>query len=179
MALVVLLRGVNVGGHRVFRPTVLAERLAHLGAVNVGAAGSLVIWRPVGRRQLREELGRALPFACEIMLCEGREVAALVAQEFFAGVKEARAVVRFVSVLARAPRRAPMVPFDIPERGPWQVRVVARQGRFVVGMYRRQMRAVGHLGALDRLFGVPVTTRGWGTMTAIAARLEGPTPDRG
>lgn len=34
MALVVLLRGVNVGGHRTFRPTTLAEQLKHLDAVN-------------------------------------------------------------------------------------------------------------------------------------------------
>ena len=47
MALVVLLRGVNVGGHRTFRPAVLAQRLKHLDAVNIGAAGTFVIRRPV------------------------------------------------------------------------------------------------------------------------------------
>jgi hypothetical protein len=30
VALAVLLRGVNVGGHRTFRPTALAEQLKHL-----------------------------------------------------------------------------------------------------------------------------------------------------
>ena len=40
---VVLLRGVNVGGHRTFRPARLAEQLRHLGAVNIGAAGTFVI----------------------------------------------------------------------------------------------------------------------------------------
>lgn len=40
--------------------------------------------------------------------------------------------------------------------------------RFVVGTYRRRMRAIGQLGALDRLFGVPATTRSWHTMVAIA-----------
>jgi uncharacterized protein (DUF1697 family) len=47
VALVVLLRGVNVGGHRTFRPTTLAEQLRHLDAVNIGAAGTLVIRRPI------------------------------------------------------------------------------------------------------------------------------------
>ena len=50
MALVVLLRGVNVGGHRTFRPTTLAEQLKHLDAVNIGAAGTFVIRRPVTTR---------------------------------------------------------------------------------------------------------------------------------
>ena len=43
MALVVFLRGVNVGGHRRFRPSALAAELKHLGAVNIGAAGTFVI----------------------------------------------------------------------------------------------------------------------------------------
>ena len=37
MALVVFLRGVNVGGHRTFRPTKLAVALKHLGAINIGS----------------------------------------------------------------------------------------------------------------------------------------------
>ena len=49
MALVVLLRGVNVGGHRTFWPAALAGQLKHLGAVNIGAAGTFVIRERVGR----------------------------------------------------------------------------------------------------------------------------------
>jgi uncharacterized protein (DUF1697 family) len=172
MSLVVLLRGVNVGGHRRLRPAAVAERLSDLDAVNVGAAGSLVVRRPVGRRVLRAELARALPFACEIVLCDGREISGLVSREFFAGHRERRDVVRFVSVLARAPRRAPATPFDMPDAGPWLVRVLARQGRFVVGLHRRRMRAIGQLGALDHLFGVPATTRSWRTMARIADLLR-------
>jgi hypothetical protein len=33
------------------------------------------------------------------------------------------------------------------------------------------MKAVGYLGAIDTLFGVPVTTRNWNTITAIAKVL--------
>ena len=39
MARVVLLRGVNVGGHRTLRPAKLAKQLKHLDAVSIGAAG--------------------------------------------------------------------------------------------------------------------------------------------
>ena len=74
MALVVFLRGVNVGGHRAFRPTTLAEQLRHLDAVNVGAAGTFVIRQPVSRAQLRVEVARRLPFETEIMICRGREI---------------------------------------------------------------------------------------------------------
>lgn len=33
------------------------------------------------------------------------------------------------------------------------------------------MKAIGYLGRLDRLFGVPFTTRNWSTVTAIARVL--------
>lgn len=41
MALVVFLKGVNVGGHRAFLPSVLARALAKYDVINVGAAGTL------------------------------------------------------------------------------------------------------------------------------------------
>ena len=84
MALVVLLRGVNVGGHRTFRPATLAEQLKHLDAANIGAAGTFVIRRPVTRAELRAELARRLPFDTEIMICPGREIVGLMSQNHFA-----------------------------------------------------------------------------------------------
>jgi hypothetical protein len=33
------------------------------------------------------------------------------------------------------------------------------------------MKVIGYLGSLDRLFGVPVTTRNWNTITAIGKVL--------
>jgi uncharacterized protein (DUF1697 family) len=168
VTLVVLLRGVNVGGHRTFRPTVLARQMKHLGAVNVGAAGTFVIRRPVGRRQLRAELASRLPFEAEITICRGRDLVELLSTDAFAGHPERAGLVRFVSVLSRSPRSAPRLPTNLPSRGRWLVRVLERRDRFVLGVYRREMKTIGHLGTLDRLFGVPVTTRGWNTVRAIA-----------
>ncbi len=172
MALVVLLRGVNVGGHRTFRPSVLAEQLKHLDAVNIGAAGTFVIWQSVSRTRLRAEFARRLPFETEMMICQGREIVRLVSHDLFSDHAARPDIVRFVSVLSRAPRSAPSTPMSIPSTGKWQVRVLARENRFVVGLYRRQMKAIGHLGTLDRVFGVPVTTRNWNTIIAIADVLE-------
>ena len=106
MALVVLLRGVNVGGHRTFRPTMLAERLKHLDAVNIGAAGTFVVRQPVTRTELRAELVRRLPFDAEIMICQGREIVRLTSQHPFAHLPELPDLVRFVSVLSERPRSA-------------------------------------------------------------------------
>jgi uncharacterized protein (DUF1697 family) len=173
---VVLLRGINVGGHRTFRPTALAAELRHLDAVNIGATGTFVIRGRVSREQLRAEVTRRLPFDAHVMICEGREIVRLLAQDFFAGHPVRPDIVRFVSVLARRPRLAPQWPLDLPSDGKWLVRVLARDGRFLVGLYRRQMQVIGYLGKLDRIFGVPLTTRNWNTVTSIAKALNSGRP---
>ena len=171
MALVVLLRGVNVGGHRTFRPSELVKRLKHLDAVNIGAAGTFVIRQPVTRARLRAELASRLPFQAEITILERREIARLMSHDHFAGQPGRPDVVRFVSVLSKRPRSAPSMPIRFPSSGTWLLKILARDNRFVVGLYRRHMKVIGYLGTLDRLFGVPVTTRNWNTVTAIAKAL--------
>jgi uncharacterized protein (DUF1697 family) len=171
MALVVFLRGVNVGGHRTFRPAALAKQLAHLDAVNIGAAGTFVIRRRVSRATLRAELARRLPFETHMMMCDGRAIAKLIAHELFARHPARPDIVRFVSILSRAPRRFPPLPVQLPPRGRWLLQVVARDGQFVVGQYRRHMKTIGYLGTLDRVFGAPVTTRNWNTIATIIKTL--------
>jgi hypothetical protein len=149
----------------------LSRRLRHLGAVNIGAAGTLVIRQPVSVAQLRTEVQRRLPFDAEIVVCEGREIAQLVSRDFFKTYAVRPEVVRFVSVLSRLPRSEPRLPMTLPSRGRWLLKILAREERFVLGLYRRQMKVIGYLGKLDRLYGVPVITRNWNTLTAIARVL--------
>jgi hypothetical protein len=169
---VVLLRGLNVGGYRTFRPSRLAEQLQHLDAVNIGAAGTFVIRQPVSRAQLRLEVARRLPFDAGIMMCQGREIVRLMSHDFFSGHPVRPDIVRCVSVLSRLPRSAPQLPMKLPSGGKWLLKLLARDGRFVFGLYRRHMKVIGCLGKLDRLFGVPATTRNWNTIVAIAKVLD-------
>ena len=177
MALVVLLRGVNVGGHRTFRPTKLAEALKHLGAVNIGAAGTLVLRRPMTQARARAAVARELPFATEVVVCQGREIANLLSQDPFEGQSVRPGVVRFVSVLSRRPRLTPSTPMRLPSSGQWLMKILTRRNRFVIGMYRRHMKVIGFLGALDRLYGVPLTTRNWNTIAAIVRVLRNEAPE--
>ena len=171
MALVVFLRGVNVGGHRTFRPSALAKQLKHLDVVNVGAAGTFVVRQSLTQAELRAELARRLPFDAQIAICRGREIVSLLSNDPFAREPEQPGVVRFVSVLSGPTRRTPALPISLPTAGERLVRVIGREGRFVFGVYRRHMRVISCLGSLDRLFGVPLTTRNWNTMTTIAGVL--------
>ncbi len=172
MALVVLLRGVNVGGHRKLRPSTLAEQLKHLDAVNIGAAGTLVIRRPISPAKLRAAIARRLPFDADISICQGQEIIRLLSHDCFVGRPVRPDVVRFVSVLSRLPRLAPRLPIIRPSRGKWLLKLLWREGRFVLGQYRRHMKVISYLGDLDRIFGVPATTRNWRTITAIAKVLN-------
>jgi uncharacterized protein (DUF1697 family) len=171
MALVAFLRGVNVGGHRTFRPSTLAAHLRHLEVVNIGAAGTFVVRTPVTRAQLRTELTARLPFDAEIMIADGRDILRLMSENPFAQQPVRPDVVRFVSVLARRPRPEPSMPMTFPSTGRWLLRILATDNRFVFGLYRREMKAISYLGMVDRVFGVPVTTRNWNTITAIAKVL--------
>jgi uncharacterized protein (DUF1697 family) len=171
VALVVFLRGVNVGGHRTFRPTELAAALKHLGVTNIGAAGTLVIRHKITRARARAEVARILPFAAEIVICDARDILDLVSTAPFQGQSAGPEVVRFVSVLSKRPRATPALPVQFPAKGRWLLKILERRTRFVIGMYRRHMKVIGYLGTLDRLYGVRVTTRNWNTIAKIAKTI--------
>jgi uncharacterized protein (DUF1697 family) len=185
MALVAFLRGVNVGGHRTFRPSLLARELADFGVVNIGAAGTLVVRKPGSRSKFLAALRSKLPFETHIVLCDGRDIlrvfnsAAAPAENPFGKEASAPDVTRFVSVFAQPFKPTPgalkkdlSLPFSLPEKGKWLVRLVAADGQFVFGMYRRDMKTIGYLGQVDKLFGGLATARNWNTITAVARILK-------
>ncbi|MFZ3264419.1 MAG: DUF1697 domain-containing protein [Terriglobales bacterium] len=178
MALVVFLRGVNVGGHRTFRPSILAQELSAYDVLNVGAAGTFVVRKPGSRTngsraKFRAALLRKLPFEAQIMLCEGRDLLRLEAENPFGTQPSPPDIVRFVSILSKAKGVRASLPVAFPSDGEWLVRVIASEGQFVFGMYRRHMKTIGYLGQIDKLYGVPATTRNWNTIVTIMRILKG------
>jgi hypothetical protein len=105
-------------------------------------------------------------------VCRGRDIAGLISKNPFDGQALRRDVVRFVSVLSQRPRLTPSTPMRFPPTGHWLMKILTRRNRLVIGMYRRHMKVIGLLGALDRLYGVSVTTRNWNTIAAIARVLR-------
>jgi uncharacterized protein (DUF1697 family) len=179
MALVAFLRGVNVGGHRTFRPSLLARELGDFDVVNVGAAGTLVVRKPGSRSKFLAALRSKLPFETHIVLCDGRDILRIADENPFGKEASAPDVTRFVSLLAQPFKPTPgalkkdlPLPFSLPEKGKWLVRLVAADGQFVFGMYRRDMKTIGYLGQIDKLFGGAATTRNWNTITMIVRILK-------
>jgi len=173
MALVVFLRGVNVGGHRTFRPSILARQLSDYGVVNVGAAGTFVVRKPGPPAKFRAELLRKLPFETKVVFCSGRDLIRLEMENPFGPEPSRPDMVRFVSILSKTDRGLASIPCALPPRGEWFVRVIASKNQFVFGVYRRHMKTIGYLGQIDKLFGVPATTRNWNTIIAIVRILKG------
>jgi uncharacterized protein (DUF1697 family) len=171
MALVVFLRGVNVGGHRTFRPSVLARELSAYDVINIGAAGTFVVRKPGSRANFRAALLRKLPFEAHVVLCDGRDLMRMEKAKPFGSEPCPPDVVRFVSILAKATGSRASLPASFPSHGEWLVRVVSSQGQFVFGIYRRHMKTIGYLGQIDKLYGAPATTRNWNTIMAIVRIL--------
>ena len=172
MALVVLLRGVNVGGHRTFRPSLLVKELAHLDVVNIGAAGTFVVRGAASQAKVRAEFARRLPFETDIMLCRGSEVLRLMRKHLPRQSKGG--AIGFVTVVGRRPKEGSTLPARLPTSGKWLVRVLARDGRYILGEYRRDMKTIRYLGELDRRIGQRTTSRNWNTMQAVVDILSQP-----
>jgi uncharacterized protein (DUF1697 family) len=177
LALVVFLRGVNVGGHRTFRPSALARELSQYEVVNVGAAGTFVVRKPGPRNRFRAELLRKLPFEAEVAICHGRDLLRIETENPFA-VEPPPEVVRFLTVLTKPGRVREALPLSLPREGDWLVRLIAAESCFVFGEYRRHMRTIGYLGQIDKLFSVPATTRNWNTIVSVVRILKKETKSR-
>jgi uncharacterized protein (DUF1697 family) len=168
---VVFLRAVNVGTANRCRPALIARQLSKFGVVNIGAVGTFVVRENVGESTLRAALARKLPFQCEIMICSAVEMIKLASVSPFSGHSADPNITRFVNILSKRLPSPPSLPFSLPSDDDWLLKVIAIQEKFVLGFYRRQMKAISCLGKLEKLLGVPATTRNWNTIEKIVKIL--------
>jgi uncharacterized protein (DUF1697 family) len=75
-------------------------------------------------------------------------------------------------VLHKRPRALPSLPLSLPSDDDWVLKVIAIQDRFVLGLYRRQMKAISYLGKIEKLLGVPMTNRNWNTIEKLVKILR-------
>jgi uncharacterized protein (DUF1697 family) len=172
MRWVVFLRAVNVGRTNRCQPALIAKQLAKFGIVNIGAVGTFVVRENVSETVLRAAIARSLPFKCEIMTCSAHDVIRLASKDPFAGEPSGPNITRFVNVLHKPLRKPPPLPLSLPSDNDWVLKIITTQGRFVFGLYRRQMKAISYLGKLEKQLGVPVTTRNWNTIEKVVKILR-------
>jgi len=174
MPSVVFIRAINVGGANLCRPAVLAKQLSKFDVVNIGAVGTFVVRENVGESVLRAAIAKKLPFKCEIMICPARDIIKLASGDPFAWQPSGPNITRFVSVLAKRPRTVPPLPLSLPSDRQWLLKIIAIQNRFVLGLYRRQMKAITYLGKIEKILGVAATNRSWSTIEKVIKILVPP-----
>jgi uncharacterized protein (DUF1697 family) len=176
MRWVVFLRGVNVGKANRCQPAAIARQLSKLGVINIGAVGTFVVREDVSESALRKkfalQLLKGFGIKCEIMMCPARDIVKLASTDPFAGQPSGLDITRFVNVLAKRPLSSPALPLYLPSDDDWLVKVITIEDRYVLGLYRRQMKAITCLGKLEKLLGVPVTNRNWNTIEKVAKILS-------
>jgi uncharacterized protein (DUF1697 family) len=171
MPQVVLLRGVNVGRANRCQPALIAKQLSRFGLVNIGAVGTFVIEKDVNESTLRGAITNKLPFKCEIIIVPARDIIELAATNPFAKAPAGEHITRFVTVLAKRPHARARIPRRMPAYGDWLLKIIAIRNRFVVGVYRREMKAISYLGKIEKFLATPATTRSWSTIEKIMKLL--------
>ncbi len=172
MSSVVFLRAVNVGTANRCQPTLIAKQLSRFGVVNIGAVGTFVVGENVTESVLRNAFAKKLPFKCEIMICPARDIIKLASKDPFSEQPSDPNITRFVNILAKRLPSPPPLPLCLPSDDDWLLKIIAIENRFVLGLYRRQMKAISYLGKIEKLLGLPATTRNWNTIEKVVKILQ-------
>jgi uncharacterized protein (DUF1697 family) len=179
MASVVFLRAINVGGANLCKPAQLAKQLKKFDVVNIGAVGTFVVRGSVDestfRKALAGQLSRSFRIKCEIMIVSGDSLLRLFAKNPFADYADDPQMTRFVSVLHKRLRSSLVTchsSLSLPSADDWLLKIIVIKGRFVLGVYKREMKAIGYLSKLEKTLGVPATTRSWNTIEKIVKVLN-------
>lgn len=179
MARVVFLRAINVGGGNLCKPAQLVKQLKKFDIVNIGAVGTFVVRNDIDEATLRKkftaQLAKDFGIKCEIMIVPARKLLRVIAKAPFAGEPSGSEITRFMSVLHQRPRKIPPLPHYLPSKDDWLLKIIAIDSQFVIGLYRREMKAIGYLGKIEKILNAPATTRSWNTIQKVVQILAGNT----
>ncbi|MEP6732211.1 MAG: DUF1697 domain-containing protein [bacterium] len=168
----VFLRAANVGGNNVFRPAQVAAGLAHLGVVNIGAAGTFVVRGKASATSIRREILAAIPFEPSLAIRPAEEILELVRSRPFEGVKFSKDMRGWVAVMCAQSKVQPELPLHFPPAGDWALRFERVEGAYAFGLWRRLPRNFSiPANGVEKAMGVPATVRWWETYERIAKAI--------
>ncbi len=166
------MRAANVGGHQTFKPAALAKDLSHLGAVNLGAAGTLVIREKISATALRKEISGRLTFKPEMFIVPGAELIELFESKPFGDHVATKQEREFLTVMEKASKKIPPLPFYQPAGQDWQVSLLEVRNRFVLSLWRHLCGNIIYPNqVVEKQLGVPATSRSWNTVADICEVL--------
>ena len=175
MASAVFLRAINVGRANRCKPAQLAKQLKKFDIANIGAVGTFVVRENVNQSTLRAAIAKKLPFKCEIMIVPAKAIVDLARQDPFKGQPSGPNITRFASIVheplpsSHVRRHSSL---SLPSEKDWLLKILKIEKQFVLGIYRREMKAIGYLGKIEKILGVPATTRSWNTIQKVVQVLS-------
>jgi uncharacterized protein (DUF1697 family) len=172
MPSVVFLRAVNVGRTNRCSTALLAKQLAKFDVINIGAVGTFVVRKNAIESTLRSAIAKQLSFKCEIMIVPASAILRLADTNPFARYPSSPDITRFVNVLHKPLAAPPALPIALPDARNWLAKIIAIEGRFVLGVYRREIKAIRSLGKIEKMFGAPATNRNWNTIEKVVEVLK-------
>jgi len=173
---VALLRGINVGGHRMIKKEELTEIFTGAGLTDVVtllASGNVLFSSPEPNESklqatIEAALFKALEYEVDVMVRTVAYMKELIEMNPFTPYKP-EGNKFYVAFLSELPGEVPDLPKNLPE-----------QGAVAVAMYERELFAISKKGPdgrygdfskfLVKSFGEqPITTRNWNTVVKLAS----------
>lgn len=173
---VALLRGINVGGHRMIKKEELQEVFESCGFTDVRpvlASGNVVFSSVLASEkmltgQIESALEDALAYHVDVMVRRIDYLNELIALDPFGEVGPGDGH-NYVTFLTKAPESAPAFPQELP--GHHALALGLHDREFFAVTYKRSDGRYGDFGPfMQKAFGKqPVTTRNWKTIVKLAA----------
>ena len=173
---VALLRGINVGGHRMIKKDELTEIFTSAGLTEVQtllASGNVVFSSPETSEAtlsalIEKSLESALGYDIAVMVRTIQYMQELLMMEPFAEFLQPSAKF-YVTFLTREPDTIPDLPIDLPDQNAIAVGLNEREF-FSVSLKGEDGRYGDFCPFIKKAFGKqPVTTRNWNTVVKLAA----------
>ena len=108
------------------------------------------------------------------MICPAPELLKLAASDPFKGQPSGPMITHFVNVLHKpiSSHVTRHMSLALPSEKDWLAKIIAIQGRFVLGVYKRDIKAISYLGKIEKQIGVPATNRNWNTIEKVVKILK-------
>lgn len=171
---IVLLRGINVGGHKKVPMAELKKMFAGMGFENVQTllnSGNVVF---DGKKEkelvLIQKIGKQLEstfgFTVNVMLRSAEEIQQLLALAPFKNTEVDKNTRLYVTFLTEKPSSVLELPYSSPEN---DFSILQKTDREIFSVLNiKTARSVDAMAFLEKEFGKNVTTRNWNTLVKIA-----------
>ena len=175
MKYVALLRGINVGGHKLIKMDMLRGLLASAGFRNVRtliASGNVLFEAPKTRpstlaRRIEKILFAGLGYEVPVIVRTVDDLKALVKKDPFKKVEATKDVMLFVAFLFSEPRQAPKLPLKFFDEH-LEVLAIVDGAAFILARRKKTGWFSFPSNFIEKLLGVAATTRNWTTVRKMA-----------